>query len=75
MVDQQQKMGVSRHPHSSTIMTGSHQPQAKVSTAFAFAPVANFLVIFFFALSFLMLAIFQPSFTRFIDQQPSLLII
>jgi hypothetical protein len=63
-IDQQQ-IRVSMHPQSSTATIGLQHPHAKVSTAFAFPLVANFFAVPFFVLFFLMLAIFQPSFTHF----------
>jgi hypothetical protein len=53
------------HPQLSSVMIGRQHPHAKVSTPFVFPPVADFFAVPFFALSFLMLAIFQPSFTLF----------
>ncbi len=59
-------MQVSMHPQSSTATIGLQHPHAKVSTAFAFPLVANFFAVPLFVLFFLMLAIFQPSFTHFL---------
>jgi hypothetical protein len=53
------------HPQSSTATIGVQHPHAKVSTTFVFPLVADFLPVPFFALYFLILAIFQPSFTHF----------
>jgi hypothetical protein len=55
------------HPQSSTATIGLQHPHAKVSTALAFPLVANFFAVPLFVLFFLMLAIFQPSFTDFLD--------
>jgi hypothetical protein len=59
-------MRVSMHPQSSNVTIGVQHPHAKVSTTFAFPLVADFLGVPFFPLYLLMLAIFQPSFTRFL---------
>jgi hypothetical protein len=59
-------MRVSMHPQSSTVTIGSKYPHAKASTIFVFPLVADFFAFPFFSLPFLMLAIFQPSFTRFL---------
>jgi hypothetical protein len=59
-------MQVSMHPHSSTVTMGLQNPHSKVSTTFVFPLLADFFSVPFFPLYFLVLAIFQPSFTGFL---------
>jgi hypothetical protein len=61
-------MQVSAHPHASIVhphssSTGLEHPQSKDSSTFVFSLLADFFAISFFALFFLMLAIFPPSFS------------
>jgi hypothetical protein len=62
----QQQMGVPMHPQSSTVTIGPQHPHSKVSATFVFPLSADFFAVPFLALYFVMLAIFQPSFTRFL---------
>ncbi len=58
------------HPQLSTPTIGLQHPYAKVSITFVFLLVANFLVVPFFALYLLTLAIFQSSFPRLLRLTP-----
>jgi hypothetical protein len=67
----QQHMQVSSHPQASIVhpqssSTGLEHPQSKVSSTFVFSLRADFLAISLFVSFFLMLAIFQSSFTPFL---------